>query len=166
MTTYLLPDLLRHNAWANATVVEHLRANPAMLETVCYDNKTLLERLHHQAGTERGFMGIFRGEKERPPVPPDFEALAASMTETSEALEQKALELGPEGQATEFFVPWFGVAFPFHQLVTQVAGHSSQHRSELAWELARAGVSTGELDFIVWLAGGKPKPGEPLRLPR
>lgn len=166
MTTYLLPDLLRHNAWANATVVQHLRANPAVLETVCYDQDTLFERLHHQAGTERAFLGVFRGAKERPPVPPNLDELATSIAETSAALEAIALELGAEGQDNAFFVPWFGVSFPFHQLITQVAGHSSQHRSELAWELARAGISTGELDFIIWLAGGKPRPGEPLRLPK
>jgi hypothetical protein len=165
MTTYLLPDLLRHDAWANATVLESLRANPAVLQTVCYDEKPLLERLHHQAGTERAFLGVFRGDKERPPVPPSLDELAASIAETSSALDAFTLELGIDGQDQPFFVPWFGVAFPFHMLVTQVVGHSSQHRSELAWELARAGVKTGELDFIAWLAGGKPKPGEPLRLP-
>ena len=52
-----------------------------------------------------------------------------------------------------------------HVLVTQALGHSAQHRSELAWELARAGVDTGNLDFIVWTAGGEPSPGERPKLP-
>jgi uncharacterized damage-inducible protein DinB len=165
MTPYLLPDLLRHNAWANTVVVESLRANPGVLETICYDNEPLLERLHHMAGTERGFLGVFRREKARPPTPASLEDLAASMAETAAALDAFTIAQGIGRQEDKFFVPWFNAEIPFHMLVTQVAGHSSQHRSELAWELARAGVDTGELDFIVWLAGGKPRPGEPLRLP-
>ena len=76
--------------------------------------------------------------------------------------------MASEGEAAHgrpYFVPWWKLEFPLHVLISQLIAHSAQHRSEMAWELARAGVSTGELDFIVWVAGGRPLPGEVLNLP-
>jgi uncharacterized damage-inducible protein DinB len=162
---YLLPDLLRHNAWANRKVFESFTAAPHVLDVVCYDGKPLLTRLQHQVATERAFLDILRNEAKRPAPPVALDDLLAYDAENAAALESIVKREGEAGQERPYFVPWWKLELPLHVLVSQVVSHSAQHRSELAWELARASVSTGELDFIVWVAGGRPHPGEMSNLP-
>lgn len=157
---YLLPDLLRHNAWANATVLESFRTKPEALEVVCYDGDLLRTRLQHLVGTERAFLDVLRGSPEMPHPPEDLEQLLAYDRENGAGLQSAAVTAGEAGQDEPYFVPWWQASMPMHVLVSQVIGHSAQHRAELAWELARASVDTGEIDYIAWVAGGKPKPGE------
>lgn len=160
---YLLPDLLRHNAWANATVVESFRSKPEALDVVCYDGDPLLSRLQHMVGTERAFLDVLRGSPALPEPPSDLEGLIAYDRETGAGLLSAAMTSGEGGQEQPYFVPWWQASMPMHVLVSQVIGHSAQHRAELAWELARAEVNTGEIDYIGWVAGGQPEPGGALR---
>jgi len=162
---YLLPDLLRHNAWANATVLESFRSKPEALDVVCYDGDRLSTRAQHLAGTERAFLDVLRGSPAEPHPPEGLEDLLAYDRETAAGLGSAALAAGEAGQETPYFVPWWEASMPMHVLVSQVIGHSAQHRAELAWELARAGVDTGEIDYIAWVAGGKPGPGERPKFP-
>ena len=162
---YLLPDLLLHNAWANRRVFESFASAPHVLDVICYDGKPLLTRLQHQVGTERAFLDVFRGEPKRPAPPATLTELLAYDSETASAIELIVTTNGEAGQSRSYMVPWWKLELPLRVLVLQVIAHSAQHRSELAWELARAGVSTGELDFIRWVAGGRPYPGEVPSLP-
>ena len=59
-TMDLLPDLLRHNSWANRKVFESFMAVPHVLEVTCYDGDPLLARFQHQVGTERAFLDVLR----------------------------------------------------------------------------------------------------------
>lgn len=162
---YLLPDLLRHNAWANATVLESFRAKPDALDVACYDGDPLRSRLRHMVGTERAFLDVLRGSPARPEPPTELEALVAYDRDNGTGLRAAATAAGEAGQEQPYFVPWWQASMPMHVLLSQVIGHSAQHRAELAWELARAGVDTGEIDYIVWVAGGKPRPGEQPKFP-
>jgi uncharacterized damage-inducible protein DinB len=162
---YLLPGLVRYNAWANRAVLDAFATNPAVLDVAGYDGAPLLDRLKHQHGTERSFLDVLRGTPKWPEVPSALDAIVAYASETSSAMLEVLEELGEAAQERPFLVPWFRQEFPMHVLVTQALGHSAQHRSELAWELARAGVDTGNLDLIGWIAGGEPSPGEKPKFP-
>jgi len=160
MTTYLLPDLLRHNAWANRRVLESFSAAPHVAGVICYNGEPLLAHVQHQLGTERAFLNVIRGEPKRPVPPAALTELLAYDSETASGLESAVTAIGESGEDRPYLVPWWKLEFPLHVLVLQVVAHSAQHRAELAWELARAGVSTGELDYIAWVADGRPHAGE------
>jgi len=162
---YLLPNLVRHNAWANRAVLDAFATAPAVLNTICYDGAPLFARLQHQAGTERAFLDILRVTPKRPEPPSELAAVTSYAAETSTGLLAVTLELGDAAQERLFLFPWWKLELPMHVLVSQMLAHSAQHRSELAWELARAGTNTGELDYIVWTVGGMPEPGVAVNLP-
>lgn len=160
-----LAEQLRHNAWANHTVLAAFEHQPALLESAAYDGEPLFERAYHLAEVERGFLDVLR-ENNVPPRPPrEFANLRRYVDETGADFAALADRLDEATLERECFVPWWDRAFPVSVLIAQVLSHSAQHRAELAWELARAGVSTGELDYIRWAAGGRPRPGEAPDLP-
>lgn len=148
----ILTEQLKHNAWANRIVTEAFRRKPDVLATVCYDGDSVLSRLQHQLGTERAFLDVMRGAPQRPAPPADLEALLAYDEATTSAMLGIVEPLSDSDLEQPYFVPWWNHELPLHVLVTQVIAHSAQHRSELAWELARAGVDTGEVDYIRWVA--------------
>lgn len=147
-----LYEQLKHNAWANRLVTEAFRKQPEVLAAVCYDGETVLSRLQHQLGTERAFLDVMRGRAEHPDPPADPESLIAYGDETGAAMAAIVEPLTDAELERAYFVPWWQTEFPLPVLVTQVIAHSAQHRAELAWELARAGIDTGEIDYIRWVA--------------
>jgi uncharacterized damage-inducible protein DinB len=153
-------QLMAHNAWANHTVVAAFGEAPGLPESADYTGEPLTERVNHMLEVERAFLDVLRGRPERPKAPSDLGALVGYADETGEALRLASGALSAEGLEEPLYVPWWEQAMPRRVLLSQVLAHSGQHRAELAWELAKAGVDTGELDFIVWEAGGRPAPGE------
>lgn len=158
----LIASQLEQNAWANGAVARTLAETPKVAEVTMYDGEPLSARLMHLAGVERAFLDVLRGDPVRPSPPGTAAALTAYIDDTGAGLVAMAETLGVPGLEREFFVPWWERAFTAGEILAQVLAHSGQHRSEVAWELARAGIDTGELDFIGWAAGGRPGPGQPL----
>lgn len=158
----LLEQLIRHNAWANALVFAAFeRAGAPMLDLPGYDGDALRERLRHLAAVERAFVDVFEGTLTGEPEPPsEAGALSAYLAEGSQRLIRVAAEAGSDALEQRLFVPWWMREFSAADIFGQVLAHSAQHRAELAWELARHGVDTGEHDYIRWVAGGRPAPGE------
>lgn len=160
----IFPELFRHNAWANHVVLAAFRERPELLQQTDYDGDPLLERAKHLAAVERGFLDVLRGGGKRPEVPEDLEGLIAYCDETAAGWTGVA-SMDAAALDREHYIPWWERNFTAGEALAQVLSHSAQHRSELAWELARASIDTGELDAIVWAVGGKPGPGEELRFP-
>ncbi|MGE5595099.1 MAG: DinB family protein [Hyphomicrobiales bacterium] len=153
-----------HNTWANYQVLSAFRERPQLLDATMYDGDPLLERAMHLAVVERGFLHLLEGNMTQPEAPRELEELIAYSNETGEGFAAALSKLDDAAIARPAFVPWFQREFPTHVLIAQVLAHSGQHRAELAWELARAGVNAGEIDLIGWEAAGRPKPGEGGRL--
>ena len=158
-------ELLRHNAWANRAVLDAFRGAEHLLEQTAYDNDPLMERVRHFTATEEAFLDVIRRDPKYPTVPDTFEGLVAYCDRTGAAMLELVSAHDVAGLDEDYFVPWFKRSVPLATIVSQVLAHSGQHRAELAWELARAGISTGEIDFIVWKAGGEPAPGHKPDLP-
>ncbi len=165
----ILKLLHQHNTWANHQVLAAVEAAPAgFLETVCYDGETThLERIRHWAAVDRGFYGILAAVNatERPNAPSTIAEIVAYADESGAGLIAYSASLDEASAKQSFYVPWWEREFEVQEGLMQVYAHSTQHRSEIAWELAGVGVDTSELDFIVWTAGGRPAPGEFVDLP-
>jgi uncharacterized damage-inducible protein DinB len=145
-------DLYTHNHWANRRVLNGLRrAEPAFLQQEARpEAESIAARLEHWFGVERGFLGALEGNPQRPQVPPGVNEMAAYEAETGQRFS--ALLSGGLDRAKEVYIPWWERKFTVAECLSQVLSHSAQHRAEVAWELARAGIDTGEMDFIVWAA--------------
>ncbi|MFN0095787.1 MAG: DinB family protein [Dehalococcoidia bacterium] len=148
-------QLFRHNAWANARVLECLAGATHVHEVKAHNGQTIAEVMAHLGETEEAFRMVFRRAPDWPHPPSEVEAVRAYITEHDEGLIAFAAGLTAEEAAARVFVPWFETEVPIEQCLRQLLGHAAQHRAEAAWELARAGVDTGELDYIVWLLGQK-----------
>ncbi|MCC7366713.1 MAG: DinB family protein [Dehalococcoidia bacterium] len=160
----ILAEQLRHDAWANHAVVATFEQAPAIFDLVCYDGDPLRTRAQHLYATGQAFLEVLRLEPKYPEPPERLADLLAYGDATWAAIIAIVEPVEGAGFDAPYFVPWFKREAPMHVVISQVLAHSGQHRAELAWELARAGVSTGEIDFIQWLAGGRPAPGEPVVL--
>lgn len=153
-----LVDRLRHNAWANHVVLSAI-PGASFLEQTDHSGETLRERARHFVGVERAFLDVLRGAPARPEPPAEIAELVRYQDETGAGFVTLVGPWDAPDAGREVYVPWWEQAFPAHVLVDQVVAHSAQHRSELAWELARAGTNTGEIDYIAWRANGEPAPG-------
>ena len=161
MTT-TLEKQLRHNAWANHAVLTAFRQRVSLLEHTDYASESLRERARHLAEVERGFLDVLRDVQRRPDPPAELEELVRYQDETGRDFADLVASWDDAARTRDVFIPWWDQSFAAADNVAQVLYHSAQHRAELAWELARNGISTGELDYIRWLAGGEPAPGEPV----
>jgi uncharacterized damage-inducible protein DinB len=142
-----------HNAWANGLVFEGLRRAPeSFLDQPARDgNGTNREKLQHLVLVERGFLNMITGSGERPDAPLELDGLIAYSAESADSYVG-LLGGEPIDLDREVHIPWWERNFTVGDCLTQVISHSSQHRAELAWELARVGIDTGEMDYIVWFA--------------
>lgn len=141
-----------HNAWANGLVLDGLGRGPAdFLGKPARDgNGTNHEKLLHLGLVERGFLDAINGATRAPQMPDGLDAIVAHFGETAAAY---AALLAPGVDLDrEVHIPWWERSFTVGDCLTQVISHSAQHRAELAWELARVGIDTGEMDYIVWFA--------------
>jgi uncharacterized damage-inducible protein DinB len=141
-----------HNAWANRRVFDGLRhlAGPFLDREGRPGDRTNREKLQHLVLVERGFQDAIVGNTRMPEAPADLEGLIAYAEETASRFA-RLLE-SPVELERQVDIPWWSRSFTVGDCLTQVISHTAQHRAELAWELAREGVDTGELDYIVWFA--------------
>lgn len=140
--------LHEHNAWANSRVLAACRAaTPATLEPAGGDS--LIRRLRHQFAVEASFLAAMRSEQLPTDIPRTIEGLEAFAAASSPGLVELAGS-APQALQRQFRIPWFDRDFTLEDGLAQVLSHSGQHRSEVAWELARAGIDCGNLDYIFW----------------
>jgi hypothetical protein len=111
---------------------------------------SIAKRLDHWFGVERAFLDALEGNPQRPQVPKALSEVAAYEAETGRRFV--ALVAGGPDGTRDLYIPWWERNFTVSECLSQVLSHSAQHRAEVAWELARAGIDTGEMDFIVWAA--------------
>jgi len=144
-----LARLHEHNAWANGRVLAACRAASAqVLEPE--GGESLIRRLRHQLAVEASFLAAMRGE----PLPTDIPRTVEGLEAFAAACSPGLIELAgspPEALQRKFRIPWFERDFTLQDGLSQVLSHSGQHRSEVAWELARAGIDCGNLDYIFWV---------------
>ena len=149
MTTSL-ERTFEHNRWATAHVLDGLADAPAgfMDREARPGGGTNREKLQHMALVERGFHDVIVGKMERPAAPDDVAGLARYCEDT--AAMYQALLASPLDLEQQVHIPWWERSFTIGDCLSQVLSHTAQHRAEIAWELARENIDTGEVDYIVW----------------
>jgi len=142
--------LFEHNDWADQLVLAAAQDAPNGF----FDGEgrpgagTLLDRLRHLLGVERAFLDALEGQPAVPEPPTSLDALKAYAGATMS--RYRTYLAGLDDASADVFIPWWGRTFPVSDCLAQVIAHSAQHRAEVAWELARTGIDTGELDYIRW----------------
>lgn len=146
-----LGRLFQHSTWATSQVLAGLReAGPMLLAREARPGGVSnLDALRHMAGTERAFLDALSGTPVMPDPPLTLEDVAAYCAATSAGFQEYLATTRDTGVSV--FIPWWERSFAAEDCLLQVLAHSAQHRAELAWELARAGIDTGELDYIIWV---------------
>lgn len=157
----------RHNTWANAVMADAASgAHAGVVDRELAGGDSIVARIEHLAVVERGFLSLLQGRMERPQAPANAAAAAALLRETGDGFV--AIVRSANAARLEDGVPvprWNGQQFATGDILSQVLAHSGQHRSEVCLALLDAGVNTGEIDYIRWVAAGEPGPGEPARVP-
>lgn len=161
----LFTRLYAHNTWANARMLKAAASAPAGFLGAPggfgQPVESRLQQLQHALGVERGFLDALKGVATMPEPPRDAAGLAAYARETGEGFAAFCAGLDEQRIEAPFYVPWWEREFPVSAGLLQALSHSAQHRAEIALDLSRAGVDTGNLDYIVWYANGRPGPDDP-----
>lgn len=163
METFTL--LFAHNAWANQRIFDSCQSAPGDFlgpaASGFAEVETHMQRLQHLVWVERGFVDAIVSDAKMDEPPTTLPDIVAYATETAARFAALCSPLDEADLEREFFVPWWERNFSVRDGLIQTLGHSAQHRAEVAWELAKVGVDTGNLDYIVWTASGRPKASDP-----
>lgn len=153
----LIRDLYGHQAWADSELWHFLDQAPAAQQ-----DKKILELLNHIHAVQRFFLSAAKGtpisREELKKELPLAELRASFAAYHSDAL-QTLFHL-PETQLTSpVDVPWFLNLHPkTYEVLVQASTHSVHHRAQIATLIRQHGGNPKPLDFIMWVANGRPSP--------
>lgn len=147
----LVQDLVRHKAFANASLLRAVRQHQAAAH-----DEELLKLLHHVILANRFWLALILGRpfrhEEESRVPETLEAIAEQYRETH-ALESEWIASAVEPDLTRVletsFIP--GRSFTVAQALTQVCLHSHGHRAQCSMRLRLLGGTPPAVDYIHWL---------------
>lgn len=162
MQADILRSLYDYNRWANERVFRTAELlTPEQLNAPSTAGRgSIRETLLHMLGAHRGWLSWWDGSLsamaayQQRPDPADYPDLAAVRRLAAEVEAQtqafvntltdadatRVYEFTPPNSPTERMILW--------QMMTHVANHGTQHRSEVAAMLSAAGHSPGDLDMI------------------
>lgn len=136
-----------YTAWADVRVLDAAaKLTPAQWETV-------RGQFEHMLGTQLWWMQRWTGGSDAEPqvaLPTAAEACAAyDASHAALAAFVGALDEAGWLREEPWWKPWgYDHTLPVGEIVTQVAHHGAQHRSEIAMALTEMGASPGDLDFL------------------
>jgi uncharacterized damage-inducible protein DinB len=147
----LLQDLVKHKAFANASLLRAVRHHPAAAQ-----DGELRRLLHHVILANRFWLALILGlyfrHEEESQVPESLDAIADQYRETH-ALELEWISNSQEPDLARMldtpFIP--GRSFSVAQALTQVCLHSHGHRAQCAMRLRLLGGVPPAMDFVHWL---------------
>jgi uncharacterized damage-inducible protein DinB len=161
--------LFDYNSWANRHLLDSAEnLTPEQLHAPDDGGYGgLHETLVHTMDTEWGWLNVMRQGDARemdwdalelkPADFPDVAAIRTRWLEVDAALQSFVKDLAAEGeQSPDRIVMWLGEndalrQRPVWQILVHVFNHGTQHRSEIAAMLTRAGNSPGEMDVTRYL---------------
>lgn len=147
----LMQDLVRHKAWADASLLAAIRAQPDAAQS-----EEILKLLHHVILANRFWLSLFlqrpfdREAEARQPE--NLEAIATVYRRTQgDELPwiSRATAAELERSVETPFLP--GRSFSVAEALMQVVTHSQGHRAQCAMRLRAAGGESPVLDFLLWL---------------
>jgi uncharacterized damage-inducible protein DinB len=147
----MLEDLLRHKAFANASLLGAIRCQ----EGAAQDDE-LRRLLHHIILANRFWLALILGipfeHDEESRIPVSLEAIAARYRETH-TLELDWMSRAQETDLARTLETSFFPAqtFSVSEVLMQICLHSLGHRAQCAMRLRSLGGTPPAMDFIVWL---------------
>jgi uncharacterized damage-inducible protein DinB len=154
----ILKDLIRHNAYANASLLRAIRQHQPAAE-----DADLRKLLHHINVANRHWFLLVLGEpfavEHESPVPEFLEAVTDQYRETCDR-ELDWVSLIQEADLNRLLESAFlpGLTVSVGEAMIQVCTHSTAHRAECAMKLRELGGKAPSMDFILWLKE-RPSPG-------
>jgi uncharacterized damage-inducible protein DinB len=153
-----IDDVIRHNCWATAQLIEHLRSMPPATLDLSAPGTfgTIGATLAHIVGAERAYLARLKGETptagERTQ---DLERLAEQAKSIGEELEhllQGGIDPDLEVQ-TKLGPQTAGI------LLAQIVNHATEHRGHICTVLGAHGMQPPALDAFTYRAAVRPSSG-------
>jgi uncharacterized damage-inducible protein DinB len=148
-------DIIRHNNWATAQLIEHIRSLPAATLDLSAPGTfgTIGATLAHILSAERAYVARLRGETPAAGQRShDLEQLAEQARSTGEELEhllQVGIDPGREVQ-TKLGPQTAGT------LLAQIVNHATEHRAHVCTVLGAHGMQPPPLDAFAYRASVRP----------
>jgi uncharacterized damage-inducible protein DinB len=158
----LLDDLIAHQAWADATLIDAIGNHPE-----ARTDRAIRERLHHLHLVQRSFIWSL-GDRATPfefSAPsdfPTFDDLKGFAQRSHTTVADFMATLTPGRLAETVQIPWFSdppLTIRVDEALTQCAMHSQWHRAQNATRLRELGGVPPGVDLIVWYWKGRPSAG-------
>ena len=166
-TDVSLLNLCRYNAWANAKLVDLLRAAPAEALTDAAPGTTgaIADTFKHLVGVEDLYLASVQGRDVAEATGaadlnayfardlPWFYERSAAIATALVALVEHADE---SWAARTFNLPWLPAPLTTPDGVLQAMLHSAQHRAQVLSALGSRGLSVPDVDYVNMLAEAPP----------
>lgn len=143
--------LLRHQAWADASLYAHIDANEA-----ARNDEVLINTLHHIAVVQRAFLLCCREESfdlsgARSEKPASLAAVRDRARSTVSELVEYGDTLDVAALEGDVALPWRpGVSYARRDILLQVVMHTQNHRGQCLTRLRELGCAAPALDYILW----------------
>ena len=112
-------------------------------------------QFEHMLGTQLWWMERWTGSAYTDPALPALADARTAYDASHVALTAFVAEMDEAGwaRAEQWWKQWgYDYSLPVGELITQVAHHGTQHRSEIAMAFTEMGASPGDLDYLDFLA--------------
>lgn len=151
---HVLSSLFEYNRWCNARVLATCAAAPPDVLARPMDGlfENVLRTAQHLAQVEAVYLGFVGGGA----IEADWLALPIDgVHQEMDRIDLAYLSFveGATDSVLErrFYVPWFEREFRVGDGLLQVITHSCEHRADIGSALARVGVATPPIDYVVGL---------------
>ncbi len=146
----LFQALLRHQAWADTTMLKAIGELPAAA-----DDESMRKTLHHILLVQRGFLALlskrpFDRAKESQ-MPASFEDLVRLFDDTHQDELAFVDQLSEPALSEPFALPWLPHSnLPARDALMQIVMHTQHHRGQCAARLRALGGNPPIVDYILW----------------
>ncbi len=154
-----LRDLLRHEAWADARLLQAVGECAG-----AWEDASIRDKLHHSHGVQRVYLALIRDEPldleklERPFS--SFDDFGASVQEFHGSVLTRFESMSPDDLEGDVVLNVPGredQRNTVREALLQVTTHSHYHRAQLATRLRELGGDPPATDFLVWVWDGRPE---------
>jgi uncharacterized damage-inducible protein DinB len=160
MITDVIRSLYRYSAWANGRILDTAAGldRDQLLAGAGASGESIRDTLVHTFGAQWLYLERWRGRSPRSlPAPVEFPDFASVRARWNEIERATTLFVGgltdAQIAAVVGYTNFEGErwAYPLWQQMLHQVNHATQHRSEAAMMLTRAGHSPGWLDYLYWI---------------
>ena len=138
-----LDHVLRHNTWANVTILEFCRGlDPALLEAKAVGTfGTLYGTLQHVVGAEQWYVQLLTGELlGRPRIRRDERHALDDLVTTTKAIGARALEVAATDDVSRRIEMNEGRTSTVGVILAQLVHHGNEHRTQATTILGANGI--------------------------